>query len=84
MQALASLLSKGSPQPQDRDDSNTSHNITKSGSSKPGPSNYEQERQANIARNKQLLDSLGLGEGSSHHLEILPKKGKAKKKKHVI
>lgn len=45
-----------------------------------GPSQYQLQRQANIAENQRLLASLGLIEGASNLIDKPSKKGKGKKK----
>lgn len=44
-------------------------------------SDYEKERESNIARNNQLLHELGLGKGASNLFNNSSKKGKGKKTK---
>ena len=47
--------------------------------SEKGPSEYEREREANIARNKKLLADLGLDGGTKELVEKGSKKGKGRK-----
>jgi hypothetical protein len=61
-------------------DSEADGDATKAGMSQQGPLEYRQQREDNIARNKQLLAELGLAQGASSLVEELAKKGKVKVK----
>jgi hypothetical protein len=61
---LSSLSHQGTPTPGNSSDA-TSTAVSETQRRQHGPSEYELRREANIAENKRLLDSLGLSKGGS-------------------
>ena len=84
---MSSQSHQGTPSPGESNDA-SSANIADSETPRrrQGPSEYQLQREANIAENQQLLARLGLsGGGSSAILGNLPtEKGKEKEKGYVL
>ena len=74
----SSLSNQGSPSPNNSNDACINPSISKK---RHGPSEYELRRQANIAKNKEILDSLGLSMGGSSVIDPDKSSKKVKGKK---
>lgn len=77
--ALSSLSHQGTPSPDTLNGASIITSIPER--QKLGPSDYELQREANIAENKRLLASLGLSKGGSGFIDKSESSSKVKRKK---